>query len=303
MSDGVMISFPGLGIGEFKIDSIAFSPFGIDIRWYAIIICTGIILAFLYFFNRAKRTEKLLEDDVLNVTLLAVPLAIVGARFLYVITNLEDYDSFFEMINMREGGIAIYGAIIFGALALLGYTRIKKLPTLKFFDAICPAVLIGQIIGRWGNFMNGEAFGLGYGAENLPWRMTVQRFVYGKGGVIDTTGYGYYVAHPTFLYESIWNLLGFVIINLVYKKKRFDGQIFLLYVAWYGFGRGLIEILRSDSLMVFGQKLMVYLGLITCAVAIAFYVIMLRRSKTKPDEVAEFVKAKKQEADAETEEQ
>jgi len=303
MSDGAMISFPGLGIDEFKIDSVAFAPFGIEIRWYAIIICTGIVLAFIYFFNRAKRTEQLLEDDVLNVTLIAVPLAIIGARFLYVITNLEDYDTFFEMINMREGGIAIYGAIIFGALALLGYTRIKKLPTLKFFDAICPAVLIGQIIGRWGNFMNGEAFGLGYGVENLPWRMTVRRFVYTDSGAIDTTGYGYYVAHPTFLYESLWNLLGFVIINLVYKKKKFDGQIFLLYVAWYGFGRGLIEILRSDSLLVFGQKLMVYLGLITCAVAIVFYIFMLRRSKTKPDEVEAFVNAKKQEADTQTEEE
>ena len=101
MSDGVYISFPGLGIDEFKINSVAFDPFGIEIRWYAIIICTGIILAFLYFFNRAKRTEGLLEDDVLNVTLIAVPLAIVGARFLYVITNLDSYDSFFEMINIR----------------------------------------------------------------------------------------------------------------------------------------------------------------------------------------------------------
>ena len=293
MSDGVMISVPGLGINEFKIDSVAFAPFGIEIRWYALIICTGIILAFLYFYNRAKRTEQLLEDDVLNVTLIAVPLAIVGARFLYVITNLDSYDSFFEMINIREGGIAIYGAIIFGALALLGYTKLKKLPTLKFFDAICPAVMIGQIIGRWGNFMNGEAFGKGYGAENLPWRMTVQRFVYTANGDIDKTGYHYHEAtHPTFLYESLWNLLGFVIANVLYKKKKYDGQIFLFYVAWYGFGRGLIEILRSDSLLVFGQKLMVYLGLITCAVAIVFYVLMLRRSNNKPDEVAEFVKAK-----------
>jgi len=292
MSDGVMVSFPGLGIDEFKIDSVAFAPFGIEIRWYAIIICTGIILAFLYFFNRAKRTEKLLEDDVLNVTLIAVPLAIVGARFLYVVTNLDSYDNFFEMINIREGGIAIYGAIIFGAIALLGYTRLKKLPTFKFFDAICPAVMIGQIIGRWGNFMNGEAFGLGYGAESLPWRMTVQRFVYSENGVIDKTNYNYYVVHPTFLYESLWNLIGFVIANILYKKKKFDGQIFLFYVAWYGLGRGLIEILRSDSLLIFGQKLMVYLGLITCVVAITFYVILLRRSKNKTDEVEEFVKAK-----------
>lgn len=292
MSDGVFVSFPGLGIDEFKIDSVAFALLGIEIRWYALIICTGIILAFCYFFNRAKRTEQLLEDDVLNVTLIAVPLAIVGARFLYVITNLDSYDTFFEMINIREGGIAIYGAIIFGALALLGYTKLKKLPTLKFFDAICPAVMIGQIIGRWGNFMNGEAFGVGYGAESLPWRMTVQRFVYMDNGAIDRAKYNYFVTHPTFLYESLWNLLGFVIANILYKKKKFDGQIFLFYVAWYGFGRGLIEILREDSLLVFGQKLMVYLGLTTCAAAIVFYVILLRRNRNKTDEVEAFVKAK-----------
>jgi len=285
MTTNVNVSFPGLGIKNIDIDPVVFRPFGVEIRWYALIICIGIICAFFYFYRRAIRTEKLLEDDVLNITLLAVPLAIVGARFLYVITNLNSYDSFFEMINIREGGLAIYGGIIFGALTMFAYTKIKRLPTFKFLDAIAPAVLIGQIIGRWGNFMNGEAFGEEYGAASLPWRMELVNTY--DSGVVKS-----FVTHPTFLYESLWNLLGFVLINLLYKKKRFDGQIFLAYVAWYGFGRGLIEILRSDSLLVFGQKLMVYLGLLTCATAIAIYVVLLRRAETKTDEVAEFLQAK-----------
>ncbi len=289
MTTNVHVSFPGLGFEKgFDINPVAFRIGGFDIRWYALIICTGIVAAFIYFYLRAKRTELLLEDDILNLTLLAVPLAIVGARFLYVITSLDKYHSFYDMINIREGGLAIYGAIIFGALTFLAYTKINKLPTLKFFDAICPAVMIGQIIGRWGNFMNGEAFGEGFGAEKLPWRMVLEN-TYSGGGT------NTYVTHPTFLYESLWNLLGFVIINLVYRKKKFDGQIFLLYVAWYGFGRGFIEILREDSLLVFGQKLMVYVGFISCAAAITAYVLLAKRGHK--DEVADFIGSKAAEAE------
>lgn len=296
MTTNVHVSFPGLGFEEgFDVNPVAFSVFGFDVRWYALIICAGIIVAFTYFYRRARRTEQLLEDDILNLTLLAVPLAIVGARLLYVLTSLDRYDSFLDMINIRQGGLAIYGAILFGALTILVYTMVKRLPTLKFFDAICPAVLLGQIIGRWGNFMNGEAFGEGFGAEKLPWRMVLVN-TYSGGGVHT------YVTHPTFLYESLWNLIGFVVINVVYRKKKFDGQIFLLYVAWYGFGRGFIEILREDSLLVFGQKLMVYVGFITCAAAIVAYILLSRRGGR--DEVADFLGAKAAEdapADADAE--
>ncbi len=285
MSDGVFVSFPGLGIDEFKLDSVAvrnlFGVEGFDIRWYAVIICVGIISAFVYFLKRGKGTEKLLEDDLLNVTLMAVPIGVVGARFLYVVTNLEDYSSFKEMINIREGGLAIYGGIIFGAVTMFLYAFIKRHNPLKYFDAICPGVMLGQLIGRWGNFMNGEAFGEGYGVENLPWRMTVHRFVYGADGVPDRSRYILHVTHPTFLYESLWNLLGFVIANLLYKNKKFDGQIFTFYVAWYGFGRALIEILRSDSLLIGGQKLMVYLGFITCAAAVGFHVYLYIKARNE----------------------
>ncbi len=261
------VSFPGLGIKEFEIDPVAihnaFGIEGLDIRWYALIICTGIICAFVYFLRRGKRTEMLLEDDLLNVTLLAVPIGVVGARFLYVITNLDTYDGFKEMINIRNGGLAIYGGIIFGALTIFVYSRIKKQSALKYFDAICPGVMLAQAIGRWGNFMNGEAYGVGYGAEKMPWRM---EFPYGPDRF----------AHPTFLYESLWNIIGFVIANLLYRNKKFDGRIFTFYVAWYGFGRAWIEFLREDSIMIGSQRLMVYLGFTTCAIAIAAHVYLYK---------------------------
>ncbi|MBE6678198.1 MAG: prolipoprotein diacylglyceryl transferase [Ruminococcaceae bacterium] len=281
MADGTIVSFPGLGIGEIKLNPVAisnaFGVEGLDIRWYALIICTGIICAFAYFLRRGKRTEMLLEDDLLNVALFAVPIGVVGARFLYVITNLETYDGFKEMINIRNGGLAIYGGIIFGALTIFVYSCIKKQNPLKYYDAICPGVMLAQAIGRWGNFMNGEAYGVGYGAEKMPWRMVVQKYEL-VDGVAETGGYLQKVTHPTFLYESLWNLLGFVIANILYKNKKFDGRIFTFYVAWYGFGRAWIEFLRHDSLMIGNQKLMVYLGFLTCAAAVAAHIYLYKRN-------------------------
>lgn len=289
MSDGAFISFPNMGIERFKIDSVAFSPFGIEIRWYAIIICIGIIAAFVYFLKRGKHTEKLSEDDLLNATLIAVPLGVVGARLLYVITNLDSYDSFSEMINVRGGGLAIYGGIIFGALALLGYALFKRHNPLKYFDAICPGVMLAQAIGRWGNFMNGEAYGVGYGAEKMPWCMRVEKFSYVDDSKTAFTISRDVYTHPTFLYESLWNLLGFIIANLLYKNKRFDGRIFTFYVAWYGFGRAWIEFLRGDSLYIGNQKLMVWLGFLSCAAAIAAHIYLYLRNKK---EITEFKETK-----------
>lgn len=306
MASKVTVGFPGLGIDNFDINPVAVSKiFGLDIpdvRWYALIICTGMVLSFLYFYHRSKRTELILEDDVLNITLFAVPIGIVGARFLYVITNLEDYDGFLDMINIREGGLAIYGGIIFGGLTFLVYTKIKRLSTLKFLDAISPAVMIGQIVGRWGNFMNGEAYGWSEGVEKLPWRMYVSgahRHDPVTGNLISLD-----FVHPTFLYESVWNLIGFIIANILYRKKKFNGQIFFFYVAWYGLGRGFIELLRTDSLSFLGmEKLMVWLGFISCAVAVTLYVVFYVKNRNKIDEVAEFVGAKAVMTEAEATEQ
>ncbi len=279
------VGFPGLGIDGINISKTAFTLFGMEIRWYAIIICIGIIGAFCYFMYRGKKTELIEEDEILNATLFTVPIAIVGARLLYVITNLQLYSTFLDVINIRNGGLAIYGAIIFGGITMLVFSLVRKLNPLKMLDAISPAVMIGQIVGRWGNFMNGEAFGSSSGVDKLPWRMTIT-----ENGFTQ-------IVHPTFLYESIWNVIGFVIINLIYKKKKFNGQIFLLYAGWYGIGRAFIELLRTDSLSIVGgevefwyQKLMFWLGITVFIVATVAYIVL--RTRPQKDEVAEFLGAK-----------
>ncbi len=242
------ISFPGLGIDEFAVNEVAFSLFEKDIAWYGVIITFGIMLAVMYVMNRAKYYEGIKEDDILDFAIFVIPVAIIGARLYYVLTSLEQYDSFMEVIAIRKGGIAIYGAIIGGALATVVICCVKKIKILKMFDMLSPAVMIGQMIGRWGNFVNAEAHG---GVTDIFLRMGIR------------TGYmseAMYV-HPTFLYESLWNLLGFLLINAYYKKKKYHGEIFLMYISWYGIGRFFIEGLRTDSLYVGSFRISQVIGL------------------------------------------
>ena len=251
------VSFPGLGIGEFTMNKIAlsFQLFGkpIEIRWYGILITLGIVLAILYASWRAKQ-ENISTDDLLDMGIFAIIFGVMGARAYYVLTygienfvikgadgKLKFWDTFVSIIGVWNGGIAIYGAIIAGALTIYFVCRHKKIKFLKAFDAVILGVMIGQILGRWGNFVNGEAYG-GIVGSNSPlyWLRMGLQSRYGKMSYV----------HPTFLYESVWNLIGFIIIHSLYKKKKFDGQVFLMYITWYGFGRMLIEGLRTDSLMI-----------------------------------------------------
>ncbi|MBR2478981.1 MAG: prolipoprotein diacylglyceryl transferase [Clostridia bacterium] len=246
----ILVSFPGLGIGASMINSEAIRIGGVTVYWYGILITLGIVLAFLYSYFVSKR-EGIKVDDLLDMGIWAVICAVVGARLYYVLTSLDKYkDRFWDVFKIWEGGIAIYGAIIGGAAAIAIVCLIKKIKILKAYDTIAPAVMIGQIIGRWGNFMNGEAFG--YELRDGDPLYFIRMGVYsdatrqlGKSGII-------YV-HPTFLYESLWNLIGFVLINVFFvRKKKFDGQVFFAYIAWYGFGRTFIELLRQDSLYLTG---------------------------------------------------
>lgn len=170
---------------------------------------------------------------MLNICILVIPISIIGARTVYVLTSLEKYTNFWDAFKIWDGGLAIYGAILFGLATVLLYCRKKRLSALKLLDALAPAVMLGQVIGRWGNFVNAEAYGYSAGVEKLPWRMTVGT-VYIDGVPHPEIEF----VHPTFLYESLWNLLGFILINLFYRHKKRDGQVFYLYVAWYGLGRG-----------------------------------------------------------------
>jgi len=201
------ISFPGLGIGEMQIDRVAFTIFGREVMWYGIILTLGIICAFAYISWRATKLG-LVFDDMLDFVLITVPVAIIGARLYYILTESGNtYNSFYDVIAFWNGGIAIYGAIIAGGISVFLIARHKKIRVLRFFDCATPGVMLGQIIGRWGNFMNAEAFGID---TTLPWRMGISSYA---------GGYTIYV-HPTFLYESLWNLLGFAIINLCFKKRK-----------------------------------------------------------------------------------
>ena len=233
------LSFPGLGIGEFNVNSVAFTIFGREVAWYGVIITLGIILACAYVMFRAKQ-NGIKEDDVLDLALFVVPFGVIGARLYYVIMEIDHYDSFWDVIAIWNGGLAIYGGIIAGGLTAFFVARYKKIDILLLLDILAPAVMIGQILGRWGNFMNAEAYGA---PTDLPWRMGIH--------TVFTDTY----VHPTFLYESLWNLVGFLILNFFFKKKQYNGQIFFGYIAWYGLGRFFIEGLRADSLYLFGTSI------------------------------------------------
>lgn len=279
------ISFPGLGIDEFRVNRVAFSLFGRDVMWYGIIITLGIVLAFLYVNYRAKKNEGIKTEDVLDYAIYLVLFGVIGARLYYVLTSFDDYkadtvgQTISNIVAVWEGGLAIYGGIIAGGIALAIVSLIKKIKLGRAFDMVAPGVMIGQIVGRWGNFCNGEA----YGSEtSLPWRMGIR-----EAGETETI----YV-HPTFLYESLWNLLGFLLINLVYKKKKFDGQIFFMYITWYGFGRMLIEGLRTDSLYVGDFRISQVVGFLCFFIGLAVLTAMaivtaLRKADRKKLAIAE----------------
>ena len=238
------VSFPGLGIGEFSFDRVAFEIFGKPIYWYGIIIMLGIVSAFIHAKIRCK-PEGIKTDDIIDAGIFTVLFGVLGARLYYVLTTLDTdkYETIIDVFAIWEGGLAIYGGVICGCTALALTAVYKKINPLKIMDAVGPGVMLAQAIGRWGNFMNGEAFGyeVAEGSLLYPFRM---------GLISDYTVSEMKYYHPTFLYESLWNIVGFVIITLLYRKKKFNGQVALMYFTWYGFGRMFIEGLRTDSLYV-----------------------------------------------------
>lgn len=247
-----VISFPGLGL-EFEVRRSLFSVFGMPIYTYGLIIGLGLVLGFLYALKEVKKCG-ISQDDFYNMFLIGVPASIICARLYYVIFNWEYYQSnLIEVFNIRGGGIAIYGGVIGAAAAVLIYCRVKKIKIGKVLDILAVGLLIGQAIGRWGNFVNGEAFG----AEcSLPWAMTVEQ----EGKIVAN------MVHPTFLYESLANAAGVLFLCLYKKKKVFDGEIFCGYMVWYGVSRMFIEGLRADSL---------YLGPIRISQALSVVLVLL----------------------------
>ena len=242
------ISFPGLfGDWEFNPDPIALH-IGHGIYWYGIILACAMLAGLFLCMKQAKRFG-LTEDNVLDLVLWAVPCCILGSRIYYVIFYLDLYRNadgsldWGRIIAIWDGGLAIYGTVIAGVLVVLIFTRVKKLRFAAMTDLAVMGLLLGQIIGRWANFINREAFG---GLTDLPWRMRLW---------VSTTQY--IEVHPTFLYESLWNLVGLLLMLLVITKgRRFDGENTWFYFLWYGLGRSWIEGLRTDSLYLFNWTFM-----------------------------------------------
>lgn len=274
------IHFPGFGISinpsqiAIKAESMKrVLGFGKDIYWYGIIIALGFTLAVIYGLKRAKKFG-LTEDNILDMLFAAVPTAIICARIYYCVFNWKLYaDDPVSALYIWEGGMAIYGSVIGAVAAVLIFCKIKKLPFGPYGDIGSLGLLIGQAVGRWGNFINREAHGAAYDG-------------FFRMGIENATGEIVYY-HPTFLYESVWNTVGFLILHGYSKRRKFDGEIFLLYVAWYGLGRAWIEGLRTDSLYLFNTQIRVsqLLAAVSCIAAVAILVYVYKKKAPNPSEL------------------
>lgn len=231
------VQFPNLGM-TFEINTTAFTIFGLEVKWYGILIAIGFLLAFIYALCSCKKM-RIDQDKLIDVVIVGIIGGIIGARLYYVLFYAGDkyIKDPMAIFNITEGGLGIYGGIIGGMGLGVIMAKIRKLSIPPVLDIASLGFLIGQCIGRWGNFVNQEAFGT---ATDLPWAM------YSENTAIEVGG----AAHPCFLYESLWCLIGFILLHFFTRKlRRYDGQTFLLYVIWYGIGRFFIESLRTDSLL------------------------------------------------------
>ena len=243
----------------------------ISIRWYAICIVSGLILAVYLSMKEAPR-KKIDPDAIIDFILIAFPLAILGARLYYVIFEWGYYSQHLgEIFAIWNGGIAIYGGLLTGALVLYLFSRRRLIEPIDFLDIAAPSVMVAQSIGRWGNFFNQEAYGAAVKSLNyLPSFIRDQMYIDGS------------YRQPTFLYESIWNLLGFLLILILRRKPQFlrQGEITAFYLIWYGFGRMIIEGMRTDSLMFAGLRVSQWLSMILILVGLA--IILYQRRKKAP---------------------
>lgn len=261
------ISFPMFG--DFSINPKAyFTIFGRDIYWYGVILAAAFLIAMIYMARRAK-TFGLTSDNVYDEVLWLIPFGLIGCRLYFVLFQWDYYSQHLsEIIRIWDGGIAIYGGIIAGVIVLVFWSRHKKIPFGAILDLDALGLILAQAIGRWGNFMNREAFG---GETDIFCRM----------GLTTPGGETFYV-HPTFLYESLWNFAGFLFLHFWSKKpgnRKYDGQLFLMYVAWYGLGRAWVEGLRTDSLWLIPGVIRVsqLVAIVSALAVIAVLIIKARR--------------------------
>ena len=281
------LSFPGIGIDWFHIDKSAFTIFGRGIAWYGILITLGMILAVIIAIKIGK-IEGIKSDTILDLAIFIVIFGVIGARAYYVIFTWNEGgylvtdgsfwhnvgQTIYNCIATWEGGMAIHGGIIAGMITAVIFAKKKKIYLFKLFDLLVPCVLIGQVIGRWGNFINVEVYGretesflrMGIGHMSPSGEIVADMFV-----------------HPTFLYESLWNLLALVLILIFYKKKKFHGVFFSFYLIWYGVGRTFLESLRVPefNLMIGPFRLSMIVGILMAVAGIVVFAILYSRYKAK----------------------
>jgi len=264
---------------ELTLEQIAFpikiGNFHWNIYWYGIIIALGFMLALIYGYTNAKRFSINI-DRMLDVVLVAVPVAILSARTYYIIFDGEKLNGIKDFFGFGDSsgfaGLAIYGGVIGAFLSGGIMCKLRKINILDMFDLAAIGFLIGQGVGRWGNFVNQEAFGTLTGSSWWGMESEGTNAVVGEG-----------LVHPCFLYESVWCLIGVVLLHLLSKKRQYSGQIILGYCAWYGFGRGFIELLRTDSLMLGPLKVSSLLSFLLCFSAIALMLVIKKRKKEKAE--------------------
>lgn len=262
MRDAV-ISFPALGITVNP--SSGLNIFGLTIYYYGLLIAAGLLLA-AFYCTRRSREFGIMENDFHDMLLFAIPLCVVGARLYYITFNFDIYrGNILSIFNLREGGMAIYGTVIAAIITVLVFCRVKKIPPGAMLDLGSIGMFIGQAVGRWGNFTNREAFG-------------VETEIFCRMGLTLPGRETIYV-HPTFLYESLWNALGALLLHLcsAKRRRRFDGELFWLYLAWYGLGRMAIEPLRTDSLYIPGTPIRVSQALANVSMIVSMIVLLRRR--------------------------
>lgn len=278
------ISFPHLGI-HLKHVGKAISIFGFDIAYYGIIIGIGILIGIFLAAAEAKRTRQN-PEDYLDLAIFAVIFSIIGARIYYVIFAWDMYkDDLLSIFNIRQGGLAIYGGIIAGAITLVIFAKVKNLSWPLLLDTACIGLIAGQMIGRWGNFFNREAFGE-YTDSLFAMRLPIDAVRISditdrmRNHIETVDGVRYIQVHPTFLYESIWCLLVLIVLLLYRSHKKFDGELFLIYLCGYGAGRLWIEGLRTDQLLIPGLKWPVSQVLSGIVVVAAVLLIIYNRGES-----------------------
>ena len=274
------IIFPNLHITLENVGK-SFDVFGFTIAYYGVVIALGMILGVSFILHEAKRLGQN-EDDYLDLSIYTIIFGIIGARLYYVIFSWDYYkDNLISIINIRQGGLAIYGGILVGIATICVVCKIKKLDICQSIDMIAFGVLIGQIMGRWGNFFNREVFGQysdGLFAMLLPKDSVRSQLDITQemlDNLVNINGVDYISVHPTFLYESLWNLGVFLIIFIMRKHKRFNGQLFFTYMRGYGIGRYIIEGVRTDQLKLGHTDIpvsqVVAIGMILAGIGLSVY--------------------------------